>query len=65
MMPAALVQGSVAVVTGGASGIGLAAATRFCQMGLKVCIADLGPDRLAAASKAILEQSAARPRFKI
>jgi len=60
MMPAALVQGSVAVVTGGASGIGLAAATRFCKMGLKVCIADLGPERLAAACKTILEQSAAK-----
>jgi NAD(P)-dependent dehydrogenase (short-subunit alcohol dehydrogenase family) len=39
----------VAVVTGGASGIGLAAATYFARLGMKVCIADLGSDRLAEA----------------
>jgi NAD(P)-dependent dehydrogenase (short-subunit alcohol dehydrogenase family) len=38
---------AVAVVTGGASGIGLAAAVRFARMGLRVCIADLGEDLLA------------------
>jgi NAD(P)-dependent dehydrogenase (short-subunit alcohol dehydrogenase family) len=47
------------VVTGGASGIGLAAAQRYCQMGLKVCIADIGPDRLDHA-KSILEPLAAK-----
>jgi NAD(P)-dependent dehydrogenase (short-subunit alcohol dehydrogenase family) len=40
---------NVAVVTGGASGIGLAAAMRFARLGMKVCIADLGGDRLADA----------------
>ncbi|PAY08797.1 short-chain dehydrogenase [Bradyrhizobium sp. UFLA03-84] len=40
----------VAVITGGASGIGLAAAARFAQAGMKVCIADLGDDRLKAAA---------------
>jgi NAD(P)-dependent dehydrogenase (short-subunit alcohol dehydrogenase family) len=51
-----LPEGSVAVVTGGASGIGFAAAARFAAMGLHVCIADLGQDRLndAAASLARL-----------
>jgi NAD(P)-dependent dehydrogenase (short-subunit alcohol dehydrogenase family) len=44
---------SVAVVTGGASGIGLAAAKRFAAMGLRVCIADLGEKRLADAAAAI------------
>ncbi len=39
----------VAVITGGASGIGLAAATRFAQLGMKVAIADLGADRLKQA----------------
>jgi NAD(P)-dependent dehydrogenase (short-subunit alcohol dehydrogenase family) len=40
----ALTTGRVAVITGGASGIGLAAAKRFAGMGMKVCIADLdGP----------------------
>jgi NAD(P)-dependent dehydrogenase (short-subunit alcohol dehydrogenase family) len=40
----------VAVITGGASGIGLAAAMRFARLGMKVCLADLGGDRLAAAA---------------
>ncbi len=49
----ALVPGAVAVVTGGASGIGLASALRFAAMGLKVCVADLGPEKLAAAADAL------------
>jgi hypothetical protein len=48
----------VAVVTGGASGIGLAAATRFARVGMKVCIADLGTGRLAEAEAKL---SAAAP----
>jgi NAD(P)-dependent dehydrogenase (short-subunit alcohol dehydrogenase family) len=48
----------VAVVTGGASGIGLAAAKRFAALGMNVCIADLGGDRLTAAEA---ELSAATP----
>jgi NAD(P)-dependent dehydrogenase (short-subunit alcohol dehydrogenase family) len=51
----ALVPGSVAVVTGGAAGIGLAAATRFAALGLRVCIADLGAERLARAEAALAE----------
>jgi NAD(P)-dependent dehydrogenase (short-subunit alcohol dehydrogenase family) len=46
----ALTANSVAVVTGGASGIGLAAAAKFAHMGLRVCIADLGDERLAGAA---------------
>jgi len=42
-----------AVITGGASGIGLAAAMRFAGLGMKVCIADIGADRLAEAAKAL------------
>ena len=45
----AMSPNNVAVVTGGASGIGLAAAMRFARLGMKVCIADLGGDRLAEA----------------
>lgn len=45
-----LLPNSVAVVTGGASGIGLAAAMRFVQLGLRVCIADIGEDRLSSAA---------------
>ena len=39
----------VAVITGGASGIGFAAAHRFAQLGMKVCIADIGGGRLREA----------------
>jgi hypothetical protein len=42
---------NAAVITGGASGIGLAAAMRFAGLGMKVCIADLGSERLAEAEK--------------
>ncbi len=45
----ALNPGQVAVITGGASGIGLAAARRLAGLGLHVCIADLGQDRLDRA----------------
>jgi NAD(P)-dependent dehydrogenase (short-subunit alcohol dehydrogenase family) len=45
-----LQPGAVAVVTGGAAGIGLAAARRFAARGMKVVIADLGADRLSAAA---------------
>jgi hypothetical protein len=47
--------GAVAVVTGGAAGIGLAAARRFAQLGLRVCIADLGAERLAGAAHAVTQ----------
>lgn len=50
-----LISGAVAVVTGGASGIGLAAAMRFARLGLSVCIADLGADRLALAAARLSE----------
>ena len=43
----------VAVITGGASGIGLAAAMKFARLGMKVCIADLGTNRLAEAEAKI------------
>jgi len=49
MTDAALSPSNVAVVTGGASGIGLAAAKRFAGLGLRVCIADVAGERLERA----------------
>ncbi len=43
------VKGKVAVVTGGASGIGLAMAQRFGQEGMKVVIADIVQERIDEA----------------
>ncbi|TCU73567.1 hypothetical protein EDE08_104409 [Bradyrhizobium sp. R2.2-H] len=43
----AIVKDNVAVITGGASGIGFAAATAFARAGMKVCVADVDEARLA------------------
>jgi NAD(P)-dependent dehydrogenase (short-subunit alcohol dehydrogenase family) len=56
-----LSPGSVAVVTGAAAGIGLAAARRFAGLGLNVCLADLGADRLARAAEAVVVAAADAP----
>ena len=45
--------GHTAIVTGGAAGIGLAAARRFAGFGMKVVLADLGEERLAVAAEAV------------
>ena len=55
----ALSPDNVAVITGGASGIGLAAAMRFARMGLRICIADIGADKL---SQAAAELTAVAPK---
>ena len=49
----AFAPGRVAVITGAASGIGLAAARRFVAMGMKVCLADLSDDALTHAAATI------------
>jgi NAD(P)-dependent dehydrogenase (short-subunit alcohol dehydrogenase family) len=51
-----LKPGATALVTGGAAGIGLAIAHRCARAGMRVCLADLGADRLMAAKGALLAQ---------
>ncbi|MDF2996647.1 MAG: short-chain dehydrogenase [Xanthobacteraceae bacterium] len=56
----ALSPSKVAVVTGGASGIGLAAAKRFAQKGMKVAIADLPGPALDAARDGVAAAAGGR-----
>ncbi|MBN9673129.1 SDR family NAD(P)-dependent oxidoreductase [Roseibium aggregatum] len=53
MYDRAVSEGGLAVVTGAASGVGLAAATRFAQAGLGVLLADLPGPRLEQATETI------------
>ncbi len=55
----ALTSDSVAVVTGGASGIGLASATKFAGMGMRLVIVDRAEDKLAAAASDLRAAGAA------
>lgn len=47
-------KANVAVITGGASGIGLAAARHFAKLGMSIVLADLGGDRLADARAQVI-----------
>jgi NAD(P)-dependent dehydrogenase (short-subunit alcohol dehydrogenase family) len=49
----AFAENRVAVITGAASGIGLAAAQRFAAMGMRVCMADVGASALDQAATTV------------
>jgi NAD(P)-dependent dehydrogenase (short-subunit alcohol dehydrogenase family) len=51
----ALAVGRAAVITGGASGIGFAAAKRFAALGMKICLADLSEEALDRARKQLAD----------
>ncbi|WP_422377661.1 SDR family NAD(P)-dependent oxidoreductase [Roseibium sp.] len=59
MTHSAFTSASVAVITGGASGIGLAVATRFARMGMRLVIADQATDSLAP-TEAVLRGAGAK-----
>ncbi|HEY4102932.1 MAG TPA: SDR family NAD(P)-dependent oxidoreductase, partial [Polyangiaceae bacterium] len=46
-------RGNVAVITGAASGIGLAAACRFAELGMKVVLADRAGSALDESEHAV------------
>jgi NAD(P)-dependent dehydrogenase (short-subunit alcohol dehydrogenase family) len=55
----AITKGFVAVITGGASGIGLAAAHQLASRGLRICLADLVGERLETARGELVAAGAA------
>jgi NAD(P)-dependent dehydrogenase (short-subunit alcohol dehydrogenase family) len=54
----ALSRDRVAVITGAASGIGLAAAVKLADLGLKLCLADIEPAALERAAAMIAARAA-------
>ncbi|HSI17420.1 MAG TPA: SDR family NAD(P)-dependent oxidoreductase, partial [Sphingomonas sp.] len=60
-MIAACRPGNLAVVTGGASGIGFAAAARFIGLGMRVCLLDRAGDALAQAAERLGNDTTACP----
>src|SRR4051794_41847036 len=61
----AIVKDNVAVITGGASGIGFAAAAAFARDGMKVCIADVDQAGLAGGATKLSSPTAATHRMTL
>lgn len=57
-LPSVFSPGNVALVTGAASGIGLAAARRFAKLGMTLVMADLGGETLERAAAEVAELAA-------
>lgn len=63
MFKEAVAEGGLAVVTGAASGVGLAAAIRFAEAGLGIVLADLPGEKLDAATEDV--RKAASPNATV
>ena len=50
----AFASGNVAVITGAADGIGLAAAKKFASLGMRVCMADVDIEKLEQAAGEVI-----------
>src|SRR5215208_8278122 len=57
----AIAPGNVAVITGAASGIGLAAARRLASLGMRIGLADLPGDALERAAEEVAEAARGGP----
>lgn len=60
----AIKSGNTAVITGGASGIGLTAAEHFVSQGMKVVIADVNDENLATALAALKDKGGEASSFQ-
>jgi NAD(P)-dependent dehydrogenase (short-subunit alcohol dehydrogenase family) len=60
----ALSRDRVAVISGAASGIGLAAAVKLADLGLKLCLADIEPAALERAAAMIAARAARAPDIR-
>jgi NAD(P)-dependent dehydrogenase (short-subunit alcohol dehydrogenase family) len=56
----ALTKNRVAVITGAASGIGLAAAVKFADLGMRLCLADVDAAALDRAAAEVAQHAASR-----
>ena len=61
----AIVKGNIAVVTGAADGIGLAASTRFARLGLNVCMIDNNQEALEQAAKDKIEPLCSQNKMNV
>jgi NAD(P)-dependent dehydrogenase (short-subunit alcohol dehydrogenase family) len=60
----ALTRDRVAVITGAASGIGLAAAAKLASLGMKICIADIDPAALERAGEEVAAKAGGMARVR-